>query len=100
MRECHQLGWSRLVTVVGLLELVRGTYPSGSSKRRVLYHATHSSVANSTSSTPSTGRAVGLQLRTSVRSHRPPFWRDWLALAVAVLTLGALVAVASALGIE
>src|SRR5207237_7936230 len=27
-------------------------YPSGPSRRRVLYHATHSSVANSTSSTP------------------------------------------------
>ena len=35
-----------------------------------------------------------------MRPHRPPFWRDWLALVVAVLALGALVAVARALGIE
>ena len=35
-----------------------------------------------------------------MRPYRPPFWRDWLALAVAVLALGALVAVARALGIE
>jgi len=28
-----------------------------------------------------------------MRPHRPPFWRDWLALAVAVLALGALVGV-------
>ena len=31
---------------------------------------------------------------------RPPFWRDWFALVVAVVVLGLLVAVARALGIE
>jgi len=35
-----------------------------------------------------------------MRLHRPPFWRDWLAFVVAVLALGAFVAIARALGIE
>ena len=34
------------------------------------------------------------------RYETPPSWRDWLALAIAVMALGALVAVAKALGIE
>ena len=37
---------------------------------------------------------------SAMKTPRPPFWRDWLALAVAVLALGGLVAVARALGIE
>jgi hypothetical protein len=32
--------------------------------------------------------------------RHPPFWRDWLALAVAAVILGLLLAVAWALGIE
>jgi hypothetical protein len=32
--------------------------------------------------------------------HHPPFWRDWLALVVAVMILSLLLAVAWALGIE
>jgi len=42
-------------------------------------------------------------LRGTTNLHdprRPPFWRDALALAVAVLLLWALVAVARALGID
>src|SRR5262245_52324412 len=35
-----------------------------------------------------------------MRRHGLPFFRDWLALAIAVLALGALVAVARALRIE
>jgi hypothetical protein len=35
-----------------------------------------------------------------MRRDRPPFWREWLALTVAVLALALLVAVARALGID
>src|SRR5262245_32454333 len=36
--------------------------------------------------------APGRKERRMLRPHRPPSWRDWLALAVAVLALVALVA--------
>ena len=35
-----------------------------------------------------------------MRLHRLTFWRDWLALAVAVVALGLLFEVARALGIK
>src|SRR5262245_37371973 len=51
-------------------------------------------------SSPPTGFLGLLAAGKKESGHRPPFWRDWLAFTVAVLVLGALMAVARALGIE